>query len=62
VPDPYYGGQRGFDHVIEILRDGCQGILASLEPKRQLTSAFETQEPNGQSSANSPHDTRMTSP
>ncbi len=28
VPDPYYGGQRGFDHVIELLKDGCQGILA----------------------------------
>lgn len=28
VPDPYYGGRRGFDHVIELLEDGCQGILA----------------------------------
>jgi protein-tyrosine phosphatase len=28
VPDPYYGGQRGFDHVIELLEDGCAGILA----------------------------------
>jgi protein-tyrosine phosphatase len=28
VPDPYYGGQRGFDHVIELLKDGCNGILA----------------------------------
>ena len=28
VPDPYYGGQRGFDHVIELIKDGCQGILA----------------------------------
>jgi protein-tyrosine phosphatase len=27
VPDPYYGGQRGFDHVISLLRDGCEGIL-----------------------------------
>ena len=32
VPDPYYGGQRGFDHVIELLKDGCAGILASLPP------------------------------
>jgi protein-tyrosine phosphatase len=29
VPDPYYGGQRGFDHVIHLLEDGCQGILDS---------------------------------
>ena len=28
VPDPYYGGQRGFDYVIELLEDGCAGILA----------------------------------
>jgi protein-tyrosine phosphatase len=27
VPDPYYGGQLGFDHVIRLLEDGCQGIL-----------------------------------
>lgn len=32
VPDPYYGGQRGFDHVIDLLIDGCQGLLAELEP------------------------------
>lgn len=30
VPDPYYGGQRGFDHVIDLLGDGCAGILADL--------------------------------
>lgn len=28
VPDPYYGGQQGFEKVIELLEDGCQGILA----------------------------------
>ncbi len=27
VPDPYYGGQDGFDHVIEILLDACEGLL-----------------------------------
>ncbi len=30
VPDPYYGGQRGFDHVIDLLEDGCEGILEEL--------------------------------
>ena len=30
VPDPYYGGQRGFDHVIDLLEDGCEGILAEI--------------------------------
>jgi protein-tyrosine phosphatase len=27
VPDPYYGGQRGFDYVLQLLEDGCQGLL-----------------------------------
>lgn len=27
VPDPYYGGQQGFEKVIELLEDGCRGIL-----------------------------------
>lgn len=31
VPDPYYGGQRGFDHVIRLLEDGCEGILTELK-------------------------------
>ena len=30
VPDPYYGGQRGFSHVIDLLEDGCEGILAEI--------------------------------
>ena len=30
VADPYYGGQRGFDHVIGLLEDGCEGILEEL--------------------------------
>ena len=31
VPDPYYGGQNGFDHVIDLLEDGCQGIIAEID-------------------------------
>lgn len=27
VPDPYYGGEKGFEHVINLLKDGCRGIL-----------------------------------
>lgn len=27
VPDPYYGGQHGFEHVVNLLEDGCAGIL-----------------------------------
>ncbi len=27
IPDPYYGGQKGFERVIDLLEDGCQGLL-----------------------------------
>jgi len=27
VPDPYYGGQRGFDDVIDICERACRGVL-----------------------------------
>lgn len=32
VPDPYYGGPEGFDHVLDILEDACAGLLESLKP------------------------------
>lgn len=31
VPDPYYGGPRGFDLVIELLEDACLGLLERLK-------------------------------
>lgn len=31
VPDPYYGGEQGFENVIEILEDACEGLLQALE-------------------------------
>ena len=27
VPDPYYGGQDGFEYVIDLLLDACSGLL-----------------------------------
>ncbi len=27
VPDPYYGGSQGFDNVIDLLLDACDGLL-----------------------------------
>ncbi|MBD2022110.1 low molecular weight phosphotyrosine protein phosphatase [Leptolyngbya sp. FACHB-36] len=27
VPDPYYGGTEGFNQVIDLLLDACQGLL-----------------------------------
>ncbi len=34
VPDPYYGGQRGFDEVVELVEDACAGLLAELRPRQ----------------------------
>ncbi|ASP34962.1 low molecular weight protein-tyrosine-phosphatase [Labrenzia sp. VG12] len=31
VPDPYYGGPEGFDHVFGLVRKGCQDLLTDLE-------------------------------
>ena len=30
VPDPYYGGDDGFDKVYEMLTRACEGMLTSL--------------------------------
>jgi protein-tyrosine phosphatase len=31
VPDPYYGGQHGFEEVADLVEDACQGLLDSLK-------------------------------
>ena len=31
VPDPYYGGPAGFDHVLDLVEDACDGLLAQLQ-------------------------------
>ena len=30
VPDPYYGGEQGFEHVLDLLEDACSGLLETL--------------------------------
>ncbi|PZO44780.1 MAG: protein tyrosine phosphatase [Shackletoniella antarctica] len=30
VPDPYYGGVEGFNYVISLLQDACEGLLDHL--------------------------------
>jgi len=31
VPDPYYGGARGFDHVFDLVDDASKGLLKKIE-------------------------------
>lgn len=31
VPDPYYGGPEGFEHVLDLIEDGCDGVVDHLK-------------------------------
>jgi protein-tyrosine phosphatase len=33
VPDPYYGGPQGFDHVYELVEAAARGLLQSINQK-----------------------------
>ena len=45
VPDPYYGGEAGFEHVLDLIQDACNGLL---EHVRQRLQAHVPQ-PSGES-------------
>lgn len=30
VPDPYYGGANGFEHVLDLIEDASQGLLSHI--------------------------------
>jgi protein-tyrosine phosphatase len=33
VPDPYYGGPRGFDTVLDLVEAACAGLLDEIRPR-----------------------------
>ena len=35
VPDPYYGGERGFEHVLDLVEDACQGLLEHIAARQK---------------------------
>ena len=35
VPDPYYGDDAGFDHVLELCRTACQYLLKEISRERR---------------------------
>lgn len=37
VPDPYYGGDRGFELVIGLLEDACEGLLDDITAQDKQT-------------------------
>ena len=38
VPDPYYGGPDGFDHVLDLVETACEGLLSSLRAEGRVAS------------------------
>jgi len=36
VPDPYYGGEGGFDLVLDLCFAGCRGLLTQIRETHQL--------------------------
>ena len=36
VPDPYYGGDQGFEHVLDLVEDASRGLLASIKTTHDL--------------------------
>jgi len=36
VPDPYYGGAMGFEHVLDIVTDACHGLLKAIKQEQGL--------------------------
>ena len=36
VPDPYYGGEAGFELVLDMLEDSCQGLIHHLLEQKKL--------------------------
>jgi protein-tyrosine phosphatase len=36
VPDPYYGGPEGFERVLDLVEDACDGVVARLREGQPL--------------------------
>ncbi|HKJ94287.1 MAG TPA: low molecular weight protein-tyrosine-phosphatase [Gammaproteobacteria bacterium] len=39
VPDPYYGGQNGFEHVLDLIEAASRGLLARIRSEHGLTAS-----------------------
>jgi protein-tyrosine phosphatase len=36
VPDPYYGGPQGFEHVLDLVAAACEGLLEDLRAEGRV--------------------------
>ncbi|DBB03873.1 TPA: hypothetical protein ACH3X1_012961 [Trebouxia sp. C0004] len=39
VPDPYFGGPEGFEKVLDLLEDACEGFLSHIESRKFATES-----------------------
>ena len=56
VPDPYYGGERGFEHVLDLVEAACAGLLAEVEadavdPSERVTLVCSGHAPSASATA-----------
>jgi protein-tyrosine phosphatase len=45
VPDPYYGGDEGFENVLDLLEASCAGLLDELTARLRADCAGRSQSP-----------------
>jgi protein-tyrosine phosphatase len=45
VPDPYYGAPAGFDHVLDLVEDACDGVVARLAARFEGPAALSPPHP-----------------
>jgi low molecular weight protein-tyrosine phosphatase len=38
VPDPYFGGEHGFEHVLDVVEAGCRGLLRAITRQHMIGS------------------------
>ncbi len=39
VPDPYYGGAKGFEGVLDLVEDACEGVLRHVQARLEGAGA-----------------------
>ena len=39
VPDPYYGTMRDFEHALDLIEDGCRGLLEYMTDMQRMRGA-----------------------
>ena len=46
VPDPYFGGQRGFEHVLNLVEEAGRGLLNRIQDEKQRLNVRQNDEIN----------------